>query len=203
MKFPAELAKAVVRELLPVLRPCCMADASGEAWLRVAGSLRRRRAEVSDVELVYVPASGPVQTGLFVEVGNLMDAALERLVLERVIEPRVLARGGVAWGAKNKLAVHVASGVPLDFFATSAPCFWNYLVCRTGSREHNIKLAMSAAERGLKWHPYHDGFEVVDVARACHALGRDDLTMGRFVVARDEREVLALAGLPWAEPWQR
>lgn len=72
-KFPAETAKAVVRELLPHLEPACAKDAEGKAWLRVAGSLRRRKAMVGDIELVYCPAFGPVKRELFTEEGNLAD----------------------------------------------------------------------------------------------------------------------------------
>jgi DNA polymerase/3'-5' exonuclease PolX len=180
-----------------------MLDADGVPWLRVAGSLRRGKPEVGDVEMVYVPASGDVQNGLFVEQGNVFDAALETLILRRIIAPRKNAKGVQMWGGQNKFAVHVASGLPLDFFATTAPAFFNYLVCRTGGKESNVALAVSAAERGLKWHPYHSGFEVVDCERAQAALNRPELTTGRFVVATSERAVFELAGLAYLEPWER
>jgi DNA polymerase/3'-5' exonuclease PolX len=202
-RFSADEAKAVVRELLPHLEPACAKDGEGKPWLRVAGSLRRRKEEVGDIEFVYSPGFGPVKDGLFTREGDLTEAALESLLRGRIIEPRLNAQGGMAWGKQNKLAVHVASGIPLDFFSIQVPRFWNYLVCRTGSKEHNIRLSQSAQERGLAWAPYHGGFTVDDLEKACAATGRDDLSPGGLILARSEQDVFALAGLPYLEPWER
>ncbi len=202
-RFPAAEAKAVVRELLPHLEPACAKDGEGKAWLRVAGSLRRRKADVGDIEFVYSPAFGPVKDGLFVKEGNLIDAALEGLVVSRVIEPRHTLKGGVTWGPQNKLAVHCATGIPIDFFSIQVPRFWNYLVCRTGSKETNIRISEAAQERGLAWAPYHGGFTVEDLEKARAATGRDDLSTGGLILAKSEADVFAIAGLPWLEPWER
>lgn len=202
-RFPAEEAKAVVRELLPHLEPACAKDAEGKPWLRVAGSLRRRKAEVGDIELVYCPAFGPVKEGLFTREGDLTEAVLEELCLKRVIEPRVNATGGIAWGKQNKLARHCASGIPIDFFSIQVPRFWNYLVCRTGSKETNMRIAQAAQARGLSWAPYHGGFTVEDLEKASAALNRTDISSGGLVLAKSEQDVFTLAGLPYLEPWQR
>lgn len=200
-RFPADEAKAVAREILAVLKPACL-----DPWLKVAGSLRRRKADVGDVEFVYVPAIGMVPDGLFQREGNLADEALNSLVLSGIIAPRLTIKGTAVWGQKNKLAVHLATGIPLDFFSTSVPCFWNYLVCRTGSKETNTALAMSAQERGLKWHPYSLGFEVINFAQATLALKDHGATLthqGQHIQARNEQDVFALAGLPYLEPHAR
>lgn len=202
VKFPADVAKAAIREVLPVLRPCCLQDEAGKPWLCVAGSLRRRKAEVGDVELVYVPQFGAVQNGLFTESGNMFDAALEGLIVSGVLAMRRNAQGAFMWGRQNKFAVHIATGVPFDFFATTAPHFFNYLVCRTGGKDSNMRIATAAAERGLKWHPYHAGFEVVDCQRAGAVLGRD-LSPGQVIPARTEAAVFEIAGLSYLEPWER
>ncbi len=62
------------------------------------------------------------------------------------------------WGEKNKLAVHVASGVPVDLFAATEANWFNYLVCRTGPGESNIAIASAAKAMGWQWHPYGTGF---------------------------------------------
>lgn len=203
-RFAASKALAVVRELLPALTPCCVPNGpEGRPWLKVAGSLRRKKAEVGDIEFVYVPEFGDVQNGLFSECGNLFDAALENLILQRIIAPRPNKNGVTAWGGKNKLAVHVASGIPIDFFATTVRDFWNYLVCRTGGAKTNLKIAMAAQERGLKWHNTASGFSITDADKANAALGRQDITLGRFLVVNEERDVFTFTGLPWLEPHQR
>lgn len=206
-KFPREEALAVVRELLPLLRPCCAplvpTNPDSGTWFRIAGSLRRDKPEVGDIEIVYVPAFGEVKDGLFTKTGNLFDARLEELVLSRVLAMRPNKNGHFTWGQSNKLALHVASGIPIDFFATTIPCFYNYLVCRTGGKDSNLQIATSAQQRGLKWHPTHSGFEVTNAAQANHALGRNDLTIGRHVVVQREEDVFQIAGLPWLEPKDR
>lgn len=203
-KFPAAEAKEVVRELLPLIAPYALAGLNElEPWLKVAGSLRRRKTEVGDIEIVYVPRSGKVRDGLFEKDGNLFDAALEELILRRVISPRPNRNGQTAWGGKNKLAVHCASGIPVDFFATTCPDFWNYLVCRTGSAENNMRIATQAQSRGLKWLPSNGGFQVLDTALAGRALNRHDLRTGQVLPVRSERDCFELAGMNHLEPWER
>lgn len=202
LKFPAELAKEVLRELLPALKPACELREDSSPWLLVCGSLRRRKAEVGDVEIVYVPKQGMVKEGLFEQPGNLFDAALSEMLKSRILQPRLNSKGQVMWGPKNKLALHVESGLPLDFFAIKIPDFWNYVVCRTGSAENNIRLAQSAQERGLKWLPYYGGFQVTDPVCASAAVGRS-LYTGQVIAARTEPDVFSLAGLPYLEPWER
>jgi DNA polymerase/3'-5' exonuclease PolX len=205
-RFPAEAAKVVVRELLAVLTPEFELMPDGARWVKVAGSLRRKRPEVGDIELVYVPRRGPVPSGLFMEEGNRVDWMLGDLIARGVIAPRPNRNGQVMWGEKNKLAVHRTSGIPIDFFATTIPAFWNYLVCRTGSAETNQRIAQNAQERGLKWHPYHAGFEVLDFTRAAGAL--KDLPVklthtGQILRVSREEDVFLLAGLDYLPPEQR
>ncbi len=202
-QYPADAAKVVVRELLERLRGCVAANADDdEPWLKIAGSLRRRKPYVGDIEMVYAPAFGVIPTDLFPETGNLFEYELERLILDRVISPRKTANGQTMWGGKNKLAVHCASGIPVDFFATTIPDFHNYLVCRTGSAENNIRIATTAQQRGLKWMPYHGGFEVVNSATAGAALNRE-LRPGQVLRVTSEQDVFAFCGLPYLAPWER
>jgi DNA polymerase/3'-5' exonuclease PolX len=203
-RFPRSEALAVVRELLPFLLPSCEPGGpDGKPWLKVAGSLRRERVEVGDVEFVYVAAFGEVQDGLFFRQGNLFDAALEGLLARGVLAKRRNSQGSEMWGESNKLALHVASGVPIDFFATKTGRFFNYLVCRTGGKDNNTQIAMAAQNRGLKWHPYHGGFEVRNCDLARDLLGDATLYTGKLIPARTEEDVYALAGLPFLPPNKR
>lgn len=190
-KFPLATAQAVADELVHALQPAC-------ARLAVAGSVRRLKAEVGDIELVYVPRvadrPSPIansQADLFqtksVRV-NQVDLALADLLARGVIEYRPNVRGSVVWGGKNKLAVHVGSGIPVDFFSTRELCWYNYLVCRTGGAETNIRIATAALAKGWKWHPYHQGFTN---------------TLDHWAWVHSERDVFEFVGLPYLEPHQR
>lgn len=203
-KFPTAAALAVVRELMPLLMPQCVPGGpDGKPWFKVAGSLRRKKPEVGDIEIVYISAFGEVPDGLFTRDGNLFDAALEGLITNGVLAMRRNVNGGTAWGPSNKLAVHVASGIPIDFFSTTVPDFWSYLVCRTGSHENNIRIATAAHERGLKWLPTRGGMQVLNTALAGHALNRRDLHTGQVLRVMSEQDVYAFAGLPYLEPQAR
>lgn len=202
-KFPRDEALAVARDLISRLSECCEVKEGMQTWLTVAGSIRRKKELVSDIELVYAPKIGPVQDGLFMKEGNVFDAQLELMIVDGVIAMRPNSLGRFTWGPSNKLAVHVDSGIPVDFFATKIPYFWNYLVCRTGGKDSNMEIAVAAQSRGLKWTPYHSGFEVVNAETANRVLNREDLRCGSHVVVKCERDVFEIAGVSWCEPSER
>ena len=183
-RFPRETALAAAREVCAALKPVT-------ERLVVAGSLRRRRAEVGDVEILYVPRSGEATMPgqLLAEVCNLADCAIAHLEAGGVLRRRLSATGAEAFGPKNKLMVHAGTGVPVDLFATTHAAWWNYLVCRTGPASHNTMLAGRALAMGYRWHPYQAGFERMS---------------DRAIIPMDsEQAVFKLLGLPYLEPWER
>lgn len=99
----------------------------------IAGSIRRRKETVKDIEIVYVSRKEQVQEDLFGPPTDrlCMDRALEDLLARGVIVKRRNQRGSEVWGAANKFAVHVESGIPIDLFATTEDAWFNYVVCRT------------------------------------------------------------------------
>lgn len=215
-KFPADIAKAVAKELCALLLPCCELNRDeNRPYCVVAGSLRRRKAEVGDLELVYVSQWGEVTQGLLPEDVDLVDHTLDGLIEKGILAKRTNAKGSEMWGPKNKLALHVPTGLPVDFFATRPPFWYNYLVCRTGGADSNKALAAKALERGLAWHPYHSGFSVDHVVRfqavletqgvhlSTGPLRPDLLRTGQMIEVRTERDAFALAGLDYLEPWER
>jgi len=184
-KFPRAAALAVAKELCDALRPVT-------ERLIVAGSLRRQKDEVGDVEILFVPKLETVRDGLFdVKQISQVDAVLDRLLAAGVLAKRLNANGSVMWGDKNKLAVHMASRVPVDLFAATEANWFNYLVCRTGPGESNIAIASAAKAMGWQWHPYGTGF-----SRPV-GLGTEER------VVASEREVFDFVGLPFKEPWER
>ena len=186
VKYPRATALAVARELVKALAPVTI-----QGRLIVAGSLRRRKAAVGDVEIVYVPYVVRVagyEDFFTSSLVNHADKALADLLARGILVKRRNALGSEVWGDKNKLAVHPASGVPVDLFAATDANWFNYLVCRTGSAENNTRIAIAANGRGWKWNPYGPGFTD---------------NRGECVPVRSEREVFELAGLAYLEPWER
>jgi len=181
-KFPRAAAIEVCRIFVAMLTPYC-------SRLVVAGSLRRRKSEVGDIEILYIPKFTTEPDGLFDSKRvNLVDRQLAGLLEIRTIEKRCNSLGSETWGDRNKLARHVASQIPVDFFQASDSNWFNYLVCRTGSAENNTRIASAAQAKGWKWHPYGAGFTDQE---------------GSQVAVQSEQDVFHLAGLPYLEPWQR
>ncbi len=157
--------------------------------LILAGSLRRRKFKVGDIEILYIPTfrderldlltTGPV---------NQTDKMLQTLIDAKIIAKRQNVNGSEVWGEKNKLAVHVASGIPVDFFATTIESWYNYLVCRTGGARNNTLIAEAYQRQGKKWNPYGPGFTI----RAGHQVRN-----------ASEAAVYENAGLRYLQPWER
>jgi DNA polymerase (family 10) len=117
-------AEAVVRHLR---------QASGIGQVDVAGSFRRRKETVGDLDvLVTCRRSGPV-----------MDHLAQ---YEGVAE--VLARG------KTKMTVRLRNGLQLDLRVVPEHSYGAALQYFTGSKDHNILLRRRAQERGLKINEY-------------------------------------------------
>jgi DNA polymerase/3'-5' exonuclease PolX len=182
-RYPRATALAVVRELLPVLQPCC-------SRIVVAGSLRRGRREVGDAEILFIPRLEVRQIDLVTRAPvDLAVEAIEGLLASGVLAKRPGEDGITRWGKQNKLAVHVASGLPVDLFAATEENWFNYLVCRTGPKESNRRIAEKAKSAGWTWNPYKSGFT-------------DDAN-GRVMPMGSEQEVFEFVGLPYREPRDR
>jgi DNA polymerase (family 10) len=181
-KYPRAEALAVAKEFCDFLKPYC-------ERLIVAGSLRRRKEMVGDVEILYVSKFTTEADGLFdSKQVSLVDRELDRLLKFRVIAKRRNVNGSEMWGDKNKLAMHVGTNIPVDFFRATEANWFNYLVCRTGGAENNTLIAVAAQAKRWKWNPYGVGFT-------------DE--RGQLVPVKSERDVFELAGLPYKEPLER
>jgi DNA polymerase/3'-5' exonuclease PolX len=180
-RYPRKDAIAVAKQMCDALRPVT-------EKLCVAGSLRRGRNTVCDVEIIYVPCFEKRQVDLLsTRDVNLVDLALEALIESRVIAKRTNAKSRTMWGEHNKFAIH-ACGIPVDFFASSEACWFNYLVWKTGGASTNRAIAEAAQNRGWKWNPYGEGFT-------------DNL--GEIRKVKSEQEVFEFVGLRYLEPWER
>ena len=183
-KYPRKLALEVTRAILEEI---------GEACERVivAGSLRRMKAEVGDIELVYIPITEmrPVPGDMFREAKvDLVNLAIKDMMARGIMELRRGESGHTAYGERNKLMTHIPTGIPVDFFATVETSWWNYLVCRTGPKESNMRIAEAARSKGWRWNPYGSGFS---------GPGNE------FHQVTSEADVFEFVGLPYREPCDR
>lgn len=185
VKWPAIDAMKVAEELIHELAPAC-------ERICFAGSLRRRKSEVGDVELIYIPKTemrGNPDDIFYTPIPtNLADLVIGRLETNHVLSRRKNVNGFEMFGDKNKLMVHVTSGIPVDLFATTAENWWVTLVVRTGSKETNLRLTSGAIARGGSLNAY-----------GCGVKWRD----GHISVATSEKAVFDLCGVPFIPPEAR
>jgi DNA polymerase/3'-5' exonuclease PolX len=147
--------------------------------IEIAGSIRRLKSDVGDVELLCIPK--------FNGFIDSLDQKVKSLVGTHYLDYRLNKLGRQVYGPKNKLMRHVESGLGIDISCTNEECWWVSLVVRTGGKQTNIDICTAALQRGYKFHAYGSGFS----------------TPHGDIVCRSEREAFETVGLAYREPWQR
>ncbi len=127
----------------PILLKFSTRDSDGQSYCRVAGSLRRRKEEVHDVDVVLCASTVPDDT--------MAPETSPRGRLRQVIEKR--ADTVVAWGPDR--ARFVFNDVPFDLYFTKPKVFAVALLTATGSAGHILKLSSRARAKGLRFSPTH------------------------------------------------
>lgn len=184
-RYPYADALAVAQSLKNAIAPFC-------TRIEICGSLRRKKREVGDIEILYVSKVGTRQADLLsTEEYSLANKFIDSLLALGEIAKRPSIRGFCAWGDKNRLGVHVASGIAVDFFATSEICWWNSLVCRTGGKDSNLLITTTAQRLGYSFEAYGSGFRSIQGDRG----GHHETT--------SERDVFEFISLPYLQPEDR
>lgn len=183
-KVPIEVALPVANELKERLSACC-------ERIEIVGSIRRRKPEVGDIELLFIPKWHKIPVSLFGDEVSLSvaNSAIDTMLLSGILEKRPSKTGVFSWGEKNKLSIHVPSGIAVDFFSTTADCWWNSLVCRTGGKDNNLLITTTAQRQGWSFQAYGNGFG---------KLGHTEHHQ-----TTSEQDVYEFLGLPYLEPWER
>lgn len=101
--------------------------------LEVAGSYRRRKETIGDIDLLAI-ASQPVPV-------------MERFRGYAQVDKILMA-------GETRSTVVLGSGLQVDLRVVPAECYGAALVYFTGSKEHNVKLRRRAVERGLRISEY-------------------------------------------------
>jgi len=120
-KIALERASATAETIVKHLAPYCKR-------IEVAGSIRRRRPWVNDIDIVLVPAD---PWNLHQEILNLC----------RPFKPKA--------AGKKIMRIEVNS-IQVDLYFAEEETWATLLLIRTGSAENNIHLCSRAKERG--WH---------------------------------------------------
>ncbi len=139
--------------------------------LDVAGSYRRRKDTVGDIDILIV-ATDPLPV-------------MERFTKYADVQ-KVLGTGD------TKSTVVLRSGLQVDLRVVLPESHGAALAYFTGSKEHNVKLRQRAQREGLRVSEY-------GVFRRAEE-DAEDPRAGEFIAGADEREVYAALDLPWIPP---
>lgn len=183
-RIPLAQAEQLAAELAIYLQPSC-------ERIQIAGSIRRRREDVKDIEIVAVPKLWPIKNLLGDQVGE--TDALE-LTCHQLVDTGVLSRrtDSPAWGPRYKRLVF--QSVPVDLFIVTPPAQWGVILAiRTGPGEFSKALVTKRRFGGL----LPDKYKVAD--------GAIRYNLSEMIVpnVETEEELFRLLGLPWLEPEQR
>jgi DNA polymerase/3'-5' exonuclease PolX len=134
-RLPLTDATVLAEEVRDLLAPFC-------ARLEIAGSIRRQRDTIGDIELVAIPTL-LAQPDLFGTEGageprNLLAERVGALLGLEVLTPRLNKLGRQSLGPQNKLLLF--KGFALDLFITDAERWGVTFAIRTGGREFSHVL---------------------------------------------------------------
>ena len=170
-KISLGTAREVAGQLVEQLTDACKR-------IEVAGSIRRCRLEIGDIEIVAIPT---------VEMYDLTDSWLSSGVIRHTDPKR--------WGSRLRsfrLAVKgLADDVQVDLFLQPDPATWGVnMMIRTGSAEFSRKMVTKRSQGGFM----PDGYQVRDARVWAGA---------KLLETPEEQSVFDLWGMDYVMPPQR
>ncbi|MGD2116100.1 MAG: DNA polymerase/3'-5' exonuclease PolX, partial [Acidobacteriota bacterium] len=150
--------------------------------LEVAGSYRRRKETVGDIDLLVIAT----------EPEPVMERFLAYPQVERV-EMSGDTRGSVV----------LASGLEVDLRILPPESYGAAMVYFTGSKEHNIRLRQRAVQRGLRVSEYgvfEKGEDEGEGADDVEDSAERDVLSGERIAGATEEEVYRALELDWIPP---
>ncbi|MCL4233983.1 MAG: hypothetical protein KJ042_05655 [Deltaproteobacteria bacterium] len=180
LAYARRIAEAVVEELRPLAEQ-----------IEIVGSIRRRVAQVHDIDIVVMSLFDEIREGLWgtKRIDRVRECVLGweasgRVTIEVRGDKKMAFRTRAGISVELYFAAPILSGNPPVMVST-----WPTLkLIRTGSREHNIRLARRAKEMGM--HLHADGQGITDAR-------------GRLLVVKSEEDIFRELGLPYVGPGER
>ncbi|KAA3645359.1 MAG: hypothetical protein DWQ07_12895 [Chloroflexi bacterium] len=171
--------------------------------LEIAGSIRRGKQEVKDIELVGLARFGPLQPDLFADSQTSNQENLTNLEIPSLLEDSGWEIGDKD-GPRFKQLVNAQHNINCDLFILHDPMEWGLgFLIRTGPAEFNIKL-MSSIQRqdrhvtGNRLHGHPKG------ERKGKRVECDKGDRCRLIIPTPSEEaVFEALGLPFLPPEER
>lgn len=115
--------------------------------IEVAGSIRRGKPDVGDIELVAVPRVEMVPDGLFDgRAVNRLTEILDRLIVDGLLgtHPTDPKRG-----ERYSKLIHRPSGLQVDLFSATRDTFGLIFLIRTGPADYSHRFVTALRKRAL------------------------------------------------------
>ena len=152
----------IAERIVTALAPAC-------ERIEIAGSLRRRRPDVHDIDLVLIPRD---RVDLLIRLMNLYGRKPEKI-------------------GEKYVMLKSFDGIQVDLYLATPETWATLLLIRTGSKEHNIKLAQLAQRLGYRLKANGEGIDGPVKGQ------------GAPCIMRSEADIFQTLGLPYREPWER
>lgn len=165
-------AQKIAYEVVAQLQPFC-------SKIEVAGSIRRHRPVVHDIDLVCIPSN----QGQFL------------VVLQG------LGRIKMGGGKIIRVGMGFSKGIDLDIYVATPETWATLLLIRTGSAAHNIRLCSRAKNMGMKLHA--DGSGLFSIREKVNFYGAVERRDEELLASNSEEEIFKALGLPYEEPERR
>jgi DNA polymerase (family 10) len=165
-------AQSLATRIVEELQPYC-------TRIEVAGSIRRGLEWVNDIDLVLIPENPSALRDRILRRCTVIQDGPQNLLV-RLPAPKSGQTGEV------QLDIFIARPETRDLLEAKPSNWGTLLLCRTGSKEHNIKLAKRASHLGLMWKVYEGIFR-----------GRD------LIASATEQEIFTALEMPYLEPHER
>ena len=152
--------------------------------IEIAGSVRRQKPEVKDIELVAVPK--------VTEAKDLFGNVISLISSLDTIDWREY--GGVVKNGMRYKQINLKAGINLDLFIVLPPAQWGVIyTIRTGPPEFSQWLVTTKSKGGA----LPDQYRVLDGAI------RARLNLDMIFSTAEEADFFELLGLKWLDPWER
>lgn len=185
-RLPLADAQHIAGQIYGQLDPSC-------ERLAIAGSIRRRRPDVGDIELVAVPRFIEEPSGLFETVQvSLLERALAREEADQRLER-------LSGGERYVKLRHVRSGLQVDLFVVLPPAQWGVLLTiRTGPADYSERLVTLARRQGN-----HVAGGALRQGLRDHSTPAEKLCTDPIIPTPEEADFYAALGLLFAPPERR
>jgi DNA polymerase (family 10) len=170
-QFSYDQAMAAAQALIALIERAC-------ERVEIAGSIRRQRPFVHDIDLVVIPKYETIETDLL--GGTEQVSQLDQLLQD---QDAVANHGG------DKIKTGVIDGIPFDIYIASPSTWATLLLIRTGSKEHNIMLTTRARELGMKL--------------CANGTGLVNRYTGDIIAWESEGSIFRALGMAYVEPEKR